>query len=246
MNAVRVRDVMPPARADRLLQAGYDRSNAQWVIGDETLDQVEEISGTHPEIGVMEVYEYVAQLTGCSGRSIRRYAATSKFFADGEARKRYDTLHFEYFARAAAYRLEAYEFLELALRMADRLGGRLPGVDRVEREFDRKSLVGGEPDYPEQEGEYWENEAGLVEEDAPPPSFGDNDDDDEGLDEAEREIRDGVTEAGAIYRAIARAAGVLLDALRLLPVPEEVRERLVGKAEELVAEVMEARDLAGG
>jgi hypothetical protein len=237
MNPVRIKDLMPAAREDRLVQAGHERSNAQWVIGDETLDQIEECAASHPEIGLMEIYGYVGQLAGCSARSVRRYASVCRFFSNGDVRQRYDVLCFEYFACAAERRLEAFDFLDLALRMADRIGGRLPGVDWVEREFDKKSLAGGVPDYPEMEREYWEQEAGLLEEDMPLPAT-------DSADDQDGEEWGGQRDAGALYQTVARAAGLLLEALRRLPLPSEVRDRLVAKAEELISEVMEAQDLA--
>jgi hypothetical protein len=111
-------------------------SDAQFEIGDITVDviaTVEELSKTHENIQVrqMEIYSYIAALSGKSARTIRRYATVAKFYSP-QTREKYAVLAFDHFETAMSYGNKWEELLDACMNQMDRDPiGKRPNADWI-------------------------------------------------------------------------------------------------------------------
>lgn len=86
------------------------------------------------QISYIDVYKYIASLVGRSERSVRKYAAVSKFYPP-EIRTQFGPLKFAHFEAAMQYGSAWRTVLETALQQMDYFGGKPPTVEWIEHNF---------------------------------------------------------------------------------------------------------------
>lgn len=134
-------DVVPEDRQERVIQAGYERSRACWVIGQEALDQKNENDAAINRGEVIEIadgalYAYFATLAGCAARTVREYVSICKYYPD-YIREEFFMLSVDHFRFAMRFGDidKARQILLAAKLQVDRNGGRPPTVEWLEAHF---------------------------------------------------------------------------------------------------------------
>jgi hypothetical protein len=146
MNTIEIGRIMPEERQSTLIELGKASDLSAWGIGRETVLQCRELDALKEkarantlqwdlgEIEVLasttklDVYKYVATLTGKSARSVALYAAVWEFFSDKDT-SNFEALPFSHFVMAWHHPLTWESILKLSVRRMDENGGKPPSIE---------------------------------------------------------------------------------------------------------------------
>ena len=229
--------LVPSQIEDRLIWLGQFISDATWEIADITIKLIDELDALQSRVirisqylvfkhrkvpdvfddvmrlGVMDVYRYVADITGFSSRTIRDYVRLGKLYPI-EVREKYDVLPYSFFRFAARYSGRETDILELALRLMDVNGGKL-SLDMLEANL----MPGPVEQTMDDANRYLDLQENLHDRwDDPPPSFSDKNEDD---DSDMMNDRDSI-----ILRQLSHVIEFIIDRVQKLSLKGKHQERI--------------------
>jgi len=147
---VQLHQAIPEKTKERLIYLGNQQSDIQWEIADIT-NALIDLVATDPKVDAndMDIYSFVASLTGNGQSTIRYYAYTGRAYSHKERDKYYPALTFKHFHTAKQYGELKFKILDACMRYMDNHHGRRPSCDWITAHFQGISQAEKELDYEE-------------------------------------------------------------------------------------------------